>query len=105
MYEQSDVCFTTALCLSDRPQSGTWTKRQRLARVGQHLGGVYHEGDSASLGISNQQIYKARHSSNALYEAIVHIDVQKVSTLFNLRMKGYSETMIEGKVFCNRYIK
>ena len=53
-----------------------------------HLGGVNHEGHPTGLRVSHQQVDKSCHGSNTLNQAVIHINVQQVSTLLYLIVEG-----------------
>ena len=48
------------------------------------LAAVNHEGDAADLGVANTEVDKLGHGRQAINEAIIHIDVQNVSSLLDL---------------------
>ena len=50
-----------------------------------HLGGVDHEGDAARFWVGHKQVDKAGHGSNALYQPVIHVDVQDIRTLLHLQ--------------------
>ncbi len=51
----------------------------------EELGGVDHEGHLADLGVRHQQVHKLGHGRHAIYQPIIHVDVQHMRTLLDLQ--------------------
>ena len=53
---------------------------------------VNHEGHLGHIGLGNHQVHEARHRGLAVDEAVVHVDVDDVSTVLDL-LEGDSESL------------
>ncbi len=59
----------------------------------EELGGVDHEGHLADLGVRHQQVHKLGHGRHAIYQPIIHVNVQHMRPLLNLQTSSIIQAL------------